>query len=127
MIRESFAKRPWMLSLAIVLSLAVLIPALNASADTTNAVYLKNCAICHGKDGKAQTSIAGKLGVKDLSHSKLSDAQIEQQIREGRPADQNSSKMPAFKDRLTDEEIKSLITAVKEFRTPPKPEAQAIQ
>ena len=125
MIHESYSKRPSMPFLAIVLSLAVLIPAWNAGADATNEVYLKNCASCHGKDGKAQTLIASKLGVKDLSHSKLSDAQIEQQIREGRPADQNSAKMPAFKDRLTDEEIKSLITVVKEFRTPSKQGAGA--
>lgn len=87
-----------------------------ACAAETNEVFIKNCASCHGKDGKAQTSVAKKLGVKDLSQSKLTDEQIEQQIREGRPADQNSAKMPAFKDRLTAEEIKSLIAVVKEFR-----------
>jgi len=87
-----------------------------ACAGATNEVYLKNCASCHGKDGKAQTSVAKKLGVKDLSQSKLTDEQIEQQIRDGRPADQNSAKMPAFKDRLTAEEIKSLVAVVKEFR-----------
>src|SRR2546421_1298022 len=29
--------------------------------------FSKNCAPCHGKDGKAQTSIARKLGVKPRS------------------------------------------------------------
>jgi len=91
-----------------------------ACAGGTNELFIKNCASCHGKDGKAESSIAKKLGVKDLSRSKLTDAQIEQQIQEGRPADQNSAKMPAFKDRLTAEEIKSLIPVVKEFR--PRPE-----
>lgn len=87
-----------------------------AHAADANEVYIKNCAVCHGKDGKAQSAIARKLGVKDLSLSKLTDAQIERQILNGRPADQNSAKMPAFKDRLTAEEIKSLIPLVKAFR-----------
>jgi mono/diheme cytochrome c family protein len=87
-----------------------------ANAGETNELFIKSCASCHGKDGKAQTSVAKKLGVKDLSQSKLTDEQIEQQIREGKLADQSAAKMPAFKDRLTAEEIKSLVAVVKEFR-----------
>ena len=79
-------------------------------------MYVKNCASCHGKDGKANTPVARKLGVKDLSQSKLTDAQIEQQIREGRLDNQKKSNMPAFKDKLTPEEITSLVTVVKYFR-----------
>jgi len=77
---------------------AVSVSAWNGRGDTTHAVFLNGCFSCHGKDGKAQTSVARKLGVKDLSQSRLDEAQIEQQIREGRPADQHSAKMPAFKD-----------------------------
>jgi mono/diheme cytochrome c family protein len=87
-----------------------------AGAGDPGELFIKNCAACHGKDGKAQTSVARKLGVKDLTLSKLTDAQIEQQIREGKPATQSAAKMPAFKDRLTAEEIKSLIAVVKEIR-----------
>jgi mono/diheme cytochrome c family protein len=94
----------------------VLLSSRVAKAGETNDVFMKSCASCHGKDGKAQTSVARKLGVKDLSQSKLTDAQIEQQIREGKPASQSTAKMPAFKDRLTAEEIKSLVAVVKEFR-----------
>jgi len=101
---------------AAVLCILVVFYLRMACAGETNEVFMKNCASCHGKDGKAQTSVAKKLGVKNLSLSKLTDEQLEQQIREGRPADQNSAKMPAFKDRLTAEEIKSLIAVVKEFR-----------
>ena len=90
-----------------------------ACAGETNELFIKNCASCHGKDGKAESSIAKKLRVKDLSQSKLTDAQIEHQIREGRPADRNSAKMPAFKDRLTAEEIKTLLPVVKAFRIRP--------
>ena len=48
--------------------------------------------------------------------SKLSDAEIEKQINEGRKADDGQQKMPAFKGQLTDEETKALIAYVKSFR-----------
>jgi cytochrome c553 len=81
-------------------------------------LFIKSCAACHGKDGKADTSLARKLGVKDLTQSKLTDAQIEQQIREGKQENQSAKKMPAFKDQLSTDEIKSLVAAVKAFREP---------
>jgi len=79
-------------------------------------LFAKNCAPCHGKDGKAQTPIARKLGVKDLTQSKLTDAEIEKQIVDGRRDDHGKEKMPAFKGKFSDDEIKSIITVVKDFR-----------
>lgn len=106
----------WRVAGAVIWGIVVLLSNRADCAGDTNEVFIKSCASCHGKDGRAQTSVARKLGVKDLSQSKLTDAQIEQQIRDGKAANQSSAKMPAFKDRLTAEEIKSLIAVVKEFR-----------
>lgn len=96
-----------------------------ARAGEPNELFLKHCAMCHGRDGKAESAIARQLGVKNLNQSKLTDVQIEQQIREGKLSDQKTATMPAFKDRLTAEEIKALIPVVKGFRAQPKqgPEA----
>jgi mono/diheme cytochrome c family protein len=79
-------------------------------------LFAKLCASCHGKDGKAQTPIARKLGVKDLTQSKLTGTEIEKQIVEGKRDEQGKEKMPAFKGKITDVEIKSLVTVVQEFR-----------
>jgi mono/diheme cytochrome c family protein len=79
-------------------------------------LFAKYCASCHGKDGKAQTPIARKLGVKDLTQSKLTDAEIQKQILEGKRDEHDKEKMPAFKTKLSDDEIKSLVTVVKELR-----------
>ena len=79
-------------------------------------LFAKNCAPCHGPDGKAQTPIARKLGVKDLTQSKLTEAEIEKQITEGKRDDHGKEKMPSFKGKLSNDEIKSLITAVKDLR-----------
>lgn len=79
-------------------------------------VFVKHCALCHGKDGKAQNPAARKLGVKDLSLSKATDGEIEKQVIEGKKDERGNLKMPPFKDKLTAEGIKSLIAVVKGFR-----------
>src|SRR6266496_3941970 len=75
-------------------------------------LFAKFCVPCHGKDGKAQTPIARKLGVKDLTQIKLTDAEIEKQINEGKRDDRGRELMPSFTSRLTADEIKSLIAVV---------------
>ena len=89
------------------------LPALHADE---KALFNLHCAPCHGKDGKARTPIAKKLGVKDLTESKLTDAEIEKQIIEGRKNDRGTQTMPPFKDKLTSDQIKSVISVVKSFR-----------
>ena len=79
-------------------------------------LFVKHCALCHGKDGKAQNPAARKLGVKDLSTSKATDDEIEKQVTEGKKDDRGNLKMPPFKDKLTSAEIKSLIAVAKSFR-----------
>lgn len=88
----------------------------SALAEDPGELFVKTCASCHGRDGKAQTPAAKKLGVKDLSQSKLTDAEIIKQIKEGKPAQDGSSKMPAFNEKLTPDQIQSLVPIVKEFR-----------
>jgi len=79
-------------------------------------LFGKHCVSCHGKDGKARTPIARQLGVKDLTQSKTSDGEIEKQVTEGKKDDRGNQKMPPFKDKLSPEEIKSLIEFVKSLR-----------
>lgn len=79
-------------------------------------LYLLRCGGCHGKDGKARTPMARKLGVKDLTASTRSDAEIEQQIKEGRKGPGGNTLMPAFKTELSEVEIRSLVAFVQSLR-----------
>jgi len=90
----------------------------NAAISEEETAYLfnKECASCHGKDGKARTPVGRKLGAKDLRESKTSDAEIEKQILEGKKAKDGGYTMPAFKEKLDPDEIKALISFVKKFR-----------
>lgn len=86
---------------------------------TTSAsqdLYLKNCASCHGKDGKAQTPIGKKLKVKDLSISTRTIPEIEKQIAQGFRENNGTVKMPPFQDRLSPAEIRSVAEYVVKFR-----------
>ena len=84
--------------------------------DAAAYLYNKECAGCHGKDGKGKTPTGRKVGAKDLTVSKSSDAEMEKQIVDGRKAPNGTPAMPPFKDKLDSEEIKDLILFLKKFR-----------
>ena len=54
----------------VAITLAFTLP---ASAEVTE-LWAKHCASCHGKDGKGQTKMGLKAGVKDYTDAKVQDA-----------------------------------------------------
>ena len=78
-----------------------------------------NCAACHGKDGKGQTKMGPKLGVKDFTDAKFQgtfdDAQAAKAIKEGITKN-DSLKMKAFGDKFSDDEIKARVAHVRSFK-----------
>ena len=73
-------------------------------ADATS-LFTMRCASCHGDDGKL-----GASGAKDLSISKLTDAEITSIIYNGKNG------MPAFGDSFTKEQLDALVPIVKSLR-----------
>src|SRR6266511_5361875 len=65
----------------------------------------KNCASCHGKDGKGETKAGKKAGVKDQTDPKyqasLTDDKMFQAVKEGLKED-GKEKMKPSRDKLTD-------------------------
>ncbi|ODS31125.1 MAG: putative cytochrome [Candidatus Scalindua rubra] len=78
-------------------------------------LFKKHCKICHGEDGKGKTDLGEGLGARDFTNKEFQDSttdeEIIEQITNGTP-----EKMFPFKDKLTPEEIKSLVTVVRAFR-----------
>jgi len=76
-----------------------------ARAADAAATYKAKCQLCHGPDGGG--SAAGKkLGAKDLRTAevtKSSDGQLFDVTKKGR------NKMPAFDQKLSDDEIKGVV------------------
>lgn len=108
------------LRLLLVVLVDLALPGLQAAdapaSPEIRTLFVKNCAPCHGEDGRARSPAARKLGVKDLTQNKLTDEQIRTQILEGIQTKGGSNKMPAFKDKLSEAEITGLIGIVKRFR-----------
>ena len=90
-----------------------------APAADDGTVFENRCAACHGTDGRARTAQGRKMKAKDLRESRLSDAEIERQIREGSRTKTGVSVMPAVGKDMTDAEIEAAIRFVKTFRPPP--------
>ncbi len=90
----------------LALAIVVLASASLARADDSAALFQQKCAVCHGKDGKGSPT-GLKMGAKDLTTLKLSEADLVKDITNG------TGKMPAFKGKLTDPQIAGLAKFVK--------------
>jgi mono/diheme cytochrome c family protein len=74
-------------------------------------LYSKNCATCHGRDGRAKTFKARLNHARNLSdpewQAKVSDERIFNSIMNGK------GKMPPFAKKLSEQEIDSLVPYVR--------------
>ena len=90
-----------------------------ASAAEAAENWNKMCASCHAKDGSGSTMMGKKLNVKDYRDAKvqtdLTDDQAIKAIKDG-VAEGGKDKMKSFKDKLTDDEIKALVTYIRSFK-----------
>jgi mono/diheme cytochrome c family protein len=88
------------------------IPAFAGGAPDAAGIYKAKCSMCHGPDGSGQTKIGISLKVRDLRSAdvqKQSDADLAKMISAGK------GKMPAYKSKLSAEEIDSLVTFIRDL------------
>ena len=98
---------------ALVLAVTSLFATAAQAADA-KATFTAKCTVCHGADGKGTSAMAKKLGVKDLTATKLSAAEIEAMIAKGK------GKMTGFEGKLSAEELKRLEDIVKAAKSKSK-------
>ena len=93
--------------------------ALSAGAADAKAIWEKDCAKCHGPDGKGDTKMGKKAGAKDYTDAKvqadMKDDKMAKSIKDG-VKDGDTVKMKAFGDTLSDEEIKALVAYVRTLK-----------
>ena len=104
----------------IVVSLALLVAgAVSVNAADAKENWEKNCTKCHGADGKGKTKMGEKLAVKDYTDAKVQDKMKDdamiKAIKEG-VKDGDKTKMKAFGDALSDDEIKALVKHIRDFK-----------
>ena len=96
---------------AIALFLAVTLAPLAFAADGA-AVYKAKCASCHGADGKGQTPMGKRMNLRDLGSPEV-QTQTDKELYDWTAV--GKGKMPGYKDKLTDEEIKALVAHMRAF------------
>ncbi|MGA9656418.1 MAG: c-type cytochrome [Polyangia bacterium] len=82
--------------------------------------FAQNCAGCHGKDGKGQTTMGKKLSIKDLTDAKVQaaakDADWDKAISDGVKDAAGKVVMTGFKGKVTPEDIKALVKLCRDFK-----------
>jgi mono/diheme cytochrome c family protein len=102
---------------AVIAMLAAV--AWTANATDAKALYEKECAKCHGSDGKGDTKMGKKLGAKDYTDPKVQDALTDdaafKAIKEGlKDKDGKTLMKPA--EGMSDDDIKALVKYMRSFK-----------
>jgi mono/diheme cytochrome c family protein len=82
-------------------------------AETAAETYKTTCSMCHGPDGKGDTTLGKNLHAKDLTSDevqKKSDEELQATIVKGK------ENMPGFEGRLTPAQIKSLVKFIRTLK-----------
>jgi mono/diheme cytochrome c family protein len=87
--------------------LALALPPL-AAAESAADTYKAKCAMCHGADGSK--SMMGAKPLNGAEVQAMSDADLTAAITDGK------GKMPAYKGKLTDADIKGLVAYIRTMK-----------
>lgn len=103
----------------LAITVALLVGAVSLQADV-EANWKKNCAACHGVDGKGQTKMGKKAGVKDYTDASVqagfTDEEAFKATKEGIEKD-GKKVMKPYGEKLTDDEIKELVAHIRKFKS----------
>jgi cytochrome c553 len=104
------------LTLAIIFGCAA---AMTASAADAKENWDKMCAKCHGAEGKGDTKMGQKLGIKDYTDAKVQagfkDEDAFKALKEGLKDSEGKTLMKPV-EGLSDDEIKALVAHVRSFK-----------
>jgi len=109
---------PTKFRVAVLVATAVLTSAGAARADeAAKELWGKQCAGCHGADGKAATKMGQMLKISDLTdpavRAKFDRERLVQVIKNGVPKEGGTTlKMPAYAGKLTDEQVGALVDLI---------------
>lgn len=90
----------------------IFVLSISTRADDSAGVYKAKCETCHAADGSGNTPAGKATKARDFASPEVkgeTDAQLTEILTNGR------NKMPAYKGKLTDDQIKGLVAYMREF------------
>jgi cytochrome c6 len=117
---EPNRKKQKVMKKLVIVTVALLVAgAVSLRAADAKENWEKNCTKCHGADGTGKTTMGKKLEIKDYTDAKvqesMKDEEMVKAIKEG-VKDGDKTKMKAFGETLSDDEIKALVKYVRGFK-----------
>lgn len=105
---------------ALLLSPLLLIPAFALAAAGASDLWMEHCSRCHGADGTGNTKIGKKLKLSDYSsptvQARMTDDEIFKATAEGVFDEKGKERMPAYKQKLSEKEMRDLVKQVRAFK-----------
>lgn len=92
---------------------------LTASGADAKTNYEKNCAKCHGKEGKGDTKMGQKLGAKDYTDAKVQAAVTDEAMFKATKdgfKDKDGKVLMKPSEDLSDADIKALVAHMRAFK-----------
>jgi cytochrome c6 len=113
----SFPKGEWQMThpwktIVVLLSFAIVFSTLSL-ADSGADLFKAKCAMCHGPDGKGQTTMGKNLNLKDLGSAEVqsqSDADLTNIVTNGK------GKMPKYDGKLTKDQISDVVKYIRTLK-----------
>jgi mono/diheme cytochrome c family protein len=94
-------------------------PQATTAADPKQLFVKMKCAFCHGEDGRGDTEKGRKLRAPDFTSAKFqketTDKEMVDAIQNGIKSKKGAVLMPAFKSKLSPDEVKALAAYVRSF------------
>jgi len=109
--RNDWSSRAFLGLCALAVAIGLCVPA--KADDKSAALFKEKCAACHGPDGSGNTPAGKAMGAPDLRSDEVqkeTDAQLIDATANGK-----GKKMPAYKGKLTDDQIKQLVGYIREL------------
>jgi len=101
------------LALALLAQATTPPPAPLAGTRTPEEIWQKHCIACHGEDGRGKTKKGRELKTPDLSSPRWQARHGDEKIVKAIANGNRKRKMPAFKDKLSADEIQALVPYVR--------------
>ena len=97
----------------------VLLGGMSVMAADDKENWDKECAKCHGQDGRGQTKMGRQSGAKDYTDPKvqaeMDDAKAIARIKEGLK-ENGKEKMKPYADKFSEDEMKALVAHMRSFK-----------